>query len=84
MSLSHSQRDLAAQEVGIMHQVSQSSSVSTFCQNEIKDRNKKSIQQHIFISFPFSGKEWLASPMLDVIFIGNFPQPPLNHSREKE
>ena len=22
--------------------------------------------------------------MLDVIFIGNFPQPPLNHSREKE
>ena len=22
--------------------------------------------------------------MLDVIFVGNFPQPPLNHSREKE
>ena len=24
------------------------------------------------------------TPMLDVIFVGNFPQPPLNHSREKE
>ena len=23
-------------------------------------------------------------PMLNVIFVGNFPQPPLNHSREKE
>ena len=22
--------------------------------------------------------------MLDVIFVGNFPQPPLNHCREKE
>ena len=33
--LSHSQRDLVAQEVGIMHQISYSSSVSTFCQNEI-------------------------------------------------
>ena len=22
--------------------------------------------------------------MLDVIFVGDFPQPPLNHSREKE
>ena len=67
-----------------MHQVSYSSSVSTFCRNEIKDRNYKSVQQHIFISFSFSGKKWLAPPMLDVIFIGNFPQPPLNHSREKE
>ena len=68
----------------VMHQVSYSSSVSTFCRNEIKDRNYKSVQQHIFISFSFSGKKWLAPPMLDVIFIGNFPQPPLNHSREKE
>ena len=78
-------RDLVAQEVGVMHQVS----VSTFCQNEKKrqeapDRNYKSVQQHIFISFSFSGKKWLAPPMLDVIFVGNFPQPPLNHSREKE
>ena len=30
VSLSHSQRDLVAQEVGVMHQVSYSSSVSTF------------------------------------------------------
>mgnify|MGYP006964538865 FL=1 len=45
MSLSHSQRDLVAQEVGIMHQVSYSSSVSIFCRNEIKDRNYKSVQQ---------------------------------------
>ena len=49
----HSQRDLVAQEVGVMHQVSYSSSVSTFCRNEIKDRNYKSVQQHIFISFSF-------------------------------
>ena len=39
---------------GHMHQVSYSSSVSTFCRNEIKDRNYKSVQQHIFISFSFS------------------------------
>ena len=84
VSLSHSQRDLVAQEVGIMYQVSYSSSVSTFCRNEIKDRNYKGVQQHIFISFSFPGKKWLAPPMLDVIFVGNFPQPPLNHSREKE
>ena len=84
VSLSHSQRDLVAQEVGVMHQVSYSSSVSTFCRNEMKDRNYKSIQQHIFISFSFSGKKWLAPFMLDVIFAGNLPQPPLNHSREKE
>ena len=43
VSLSHSQRDLVALEVGIMHQVLQSSSVSPFCQNEIKDRKKKSV-----------------------------------------
>ena len=45
VSLSHSERDLVAQEVGVMHQVSYSSSVSTFCRNEIKDRNYKSVQQ---------------------------------------
>ena len=66
-----SERDLVAQEVGVMHQVSYSSSVSAFCRNEIKDRNYK----HIFISF-FQEKKWLALPMLDVIFVGNFPQPP--------
>ena len=82
--LSHPQKDLVAQEVGVMHQVSYSSSVSTFCQNEIKDRNYKSIQQHIFSPFSFSGKKWLAAPMLDVIFVENFPQPPLNQSMEKE
>ena len=57
VSLSHSQRDLVAQEVSVMHQVSYSSSVSTSCRNEIKDRNYKSVQQHIFISFSFSGKK---------------------------
>ena len=43
-----------------MHQVSYSSPVSTFCRNEIKDRNYKSVQQHIFISFSFSGKKMVA------------------------
>jgi len=53
VSLSHVQRDLnVAYEVGIMyHLVSYSSSVSTFCQNEVKDRNYKSVQQHILVSF---------------------------------
>ena len=51
---------------------------SKFCRNEIKTKDYKSIQQHIFISFSFSGKKWLVSPMLDVIFVGNFPQSPLN------
>ena len=36
-SLSHLQSQLLAQEVGVMHQVSYSSSVSIFCQNEIKE-----------------------------------------------
>ena len=84
VSLSHSQRDLAAQVVGVMHQVRYYGSVSTFCRNEIKDRNYKSVQQHIFISFTFSGKKMVGPPMLDVIFVGNFPQAPPNHSREKE
>ena len=85
MSLSHSQRDLVAQEVGVIHQVSYSSSVSTFCRNETKDRNYKSVRQDIFISFSFSGKKKrLPPPMLNVILVGSFPQPPLNHSREKE
>ena len=51
-SLSHLQRQPLAQEVGVMHQVSYSSFVSIFCQNEIKDwiiiRASKSI-----FSFPF-------------------------------
>ena len=83
VSLSHSQRDLVPQEVGVMHQISYSRSVSRFCRNEIKDKNYKSFQQHLFISFSFSGKRWLAPPMLDVVFVGNFQQPPPNHSREK-
>ena len=56
MSLSYSHKDLVAQEVGVMHQVSYSSSVSTFCQHEINKRNYRSIQQH-FISFSLSGKK---------------------------
>ena len=51
LSLSHLQRDLVAQDMGFMHQVSYSSSVSIFCRKEIKDRNYKSVQQHIFVSF---------------------------------
>ena len=38
-------------------------------------------------SLPFLSQEKNGCPpppMLDVIFVGNFPQPPLNHSREKE
>ena len=44
--------------------VSYSSSVSTFCRNEIKDRNNnyKSLQQHISISFSFSGKKMVGLP----------------------
>ena len=53
VSLSHSQRDLAAQEVGVMHQVSYSSSVSTFCRNEIKDRNCKSVDPTAYFHFLF-------------------------------
>ena len=59
MSLSHSQRDLVAQEVGVIHQVSYS---------RIKDRNYKSVQQHIFISFSFSGIKWLA-PLCSMSFL---------------
>ena len=74
LSLSHSQRDLVVQEVGVMHQVSR---------NEIKTgiiRASNSI-----FSFPFLFQENNGShPMLDVIFVGNFPHSPLNHSREKE
>ena len=45
----------------VIHQVSYS--VSTFCRNEIKERNHKRFQQHIFISFPLSGKNWLPPPL---------------------
>ena len=74
VSLSHSQRDREAQEEGIMHQVSYSCSVSTFCPNKLKNRNYMSIQQHIFIvSFPFLFQEKNGCPphlpMLDVIFV---------------
>ena len=48
VSLRHSKRDLVAQEMGVMHQVSRSSSVLTFCWNEIKDRNHKTVQ-HPFL-----------------------------------
>ena len=37
VSLSHSQRDLVAQEVDVMQQALHSRSVSTFCRNEIKE-----------------------------------------------
>ena len=84
MSLSHSQRDLVAQEVGVMHQVSYSSSILTFCENEIKDSNYKSVQQHIFISLSFSDKKWLAPTCSMSFSLEIFQSPPLSHSREKE
>ena len=84
VSLSHSQRDVVAQEVGIMHQVWYSSSVSTFCWNKITDMNYRGVHQHIFTSFSFSGKKWFASPLLDVILVGNFPQPPLTKKKKSE
>ena len=56
VSLSHLQIDLVAQEVGVMHPASYSTSASTFFRNEIKDRYYKSIQRHIFISISFAGK----------------------------
>ena len=74
MSLGHSQRDLVEQEVGVIHQVSYS---------RMKDRNYKSVQQHIFISFIFFSNKMVGPPMLDVIFVENLSQPPLNHGREK-
>ena len=83
LSLSHPQRDLVAQEVGVMHQVSYSSSASTFCRNEIKDRNYKSVQQHIFLSFIFQeehGWQLLCSMSFSLEIFHR----PLNHSREKE
>ena len=67
VGLSHSQRDLVAQEVGIMNQVSYSSSLSTFFLNEIKDTNYKSVQQHIFIYF-FRAKNGCFPHMINVIF----------------
>ena len=47
-----------------------------FCRNEIKDRKYRSVQQHISISFSFSGKKGFPPLLLDVIFVGNFPHPP--------
>ena len=41
MSLSHSQ--IVAQELGVMHQVSYSSFLSTSCRNAIKDRNYEAV-----------------------------------------
>ena len=77
VSLCHSQRDLVAQEVGVMHQVSYSSSVSTFCRNEIKDKNYKSRASNTIFSFSFLFQEKMAGPpMPHVIFVGNFPQAP--------
>ena len=61
---------------GRRDQVSYFSSVSTFCQNEIKDRNYKSTQQNIFISFSFSGKNgWL--PLCSMTFLLEIFQSPL-------
>ena len=74
--VSQSQRDLEAQEVGAMHQVSYSCSVSIFCRNEMKDRNCKS-GKSIF-SFPFLFQEkngW--SPLCSMSFSSEiFHSPP--------
>ena len=50
---------------------------------EIKDRNSKSVQQHFHFLF-FFRKKMVGPPTLDVIFVGNFPQPPLNNRKKKE
>ena len=81
VSLSHSQRDLVAQEVGVMHQVS----YQHFAEMKLKTGIIRASNSIFSFPFLFQGKKWLPpTPMLDVIFVGNFPQPPLNHSREKE
>ena len=78
VSLSHLQRDLEAQEVGVMHQISYSSSVSTFFSNEIKARSYKSIQWHIL----FFRKKMAGFPYARCHFRWEFSTVPLNHSRE--
>ena len=86
VSLSHSQRDLVAQEMGVMHQVSWSSSVSTFCRNEIKDRNQKSIQQHYFHFLFFFRKRMVAPPYARCHFCWEFstaPPPPKSQQGQR-
>ena len=75
VSLSHSQRDLVAQEVGVMDQISYSNSVLTFFSKGNKRDTYKGVTAY-FISYSFSGKKWLVPPMLDVVLTGNFSQPP--------
>ena len=56
---------------------------SKLCRIEIKTKDYKSIQQHIFISFSVSGKKLLLPDVL-FHFHWKFSTAPLNHSREKE
>ena len=82
-SWSDSQRDLAATEVSVMHQVLYSSSVSIFCRNEVKDRNYKSVQQHSFPSL-FQEKNRCPTPYARCHFRWKFSTAPVNQSSEKE
>ena len=56
LSLRYSQRDLVAQELGVMHQVSYSSFVSTSCRNEKKDRNYECPTAYFHFLFFFRKK----------------------------
>lgn len=73
VGLRHSQRDLVAQEVGIMNQVSYSSSLSTFFLNEIKDTNNCSTA---YFHFFFKGKKRLLLPYDQCRFLWKFSTPP--------
>ena len=83
MSLNHSQRDLVAQEVGVMHQISYSNSVSTFSRKEIRETLIRA--SNSIFSFPILFQEkngW--SPLCLMSFSLEIFHSPLNHSREKE
>ena len=87
VTLSYSQRDLVAQEVDAMHQVSYSSFVSTFCRNEIKEGIIR-VSNSIFL-FPFlfqkkNGWPPLSSMSFSLEIFHSPPPPHLNHSREKQ
>ena len=82
VSLSHSQRDLVAQEVGVMHQVAHTSPLKSLFDSSqlsgsinVQDGGRTSFLKTIHGS---RSKIRLVTPppMLDVIFVGSFPQRP--------
>ena len=56
VSLSHSQRDLVAQEVGVMHQISYSNSVLTFFSKGNKRDTYKGVTAYFHFLFFFRKK----------------------------